>query len=277
MKTQLRIIIIGSCYSLLLTNPSPAKVIDIVDFTDHDPNNNSQALESMFGNSLEKEGFILQAYINGEPNGSLCVAKKIKHLRPSMGVGGQGGLLLGRSINNNGSISESIALEISPQAGNGSYDYLSAIEFSSHPATIIISGFSSDPRASVVKGNVTYKYGTITWKKKPGKGQEHHTIQFANPAATPIGTILRISNGTVDMEKSQFGLKSFSYEERAFTPPAITSPISITEAATSAPSAPLIELQQVPEPKKRTNIAAIISVSIFAGSLVILALIAILR
>lgn len=259
---------IGLCCTCL-TGHATEITVTVGDFIDPNKSNPQESLISNFGNSLYYDGFELRAYINGEMKGDLCIAHD-KMWKSGLGVGGKEALSFSRSINNNGTISESISLYISPRAGNGTYGELTSIGFNRGAGSIVISGFSEDPQASAASGSVMYQGGTVTWQSRDNLDQ---SLVFSNPRAVAPGSTLSISNGNPNYEENSFGLMQFTYN---------SSRNSSNNALEKTPPETVpenyIQLQQVPEkPTKKSFLPVILSVSIFIGAMLILAIIAIVR
>ncbi len=169
----------------------------------------SLAVSSLNGQAVSYDGFSLSSKINGAPGGEIAVAGNLNWWE-GMGVGGTGSIGFARSINNDGTTSESIDFHISPAAAGGAYAGLSAFQLIGGQSTLVVSGFAEDPQAAVPEGTLSYGAGILTWTQTAGHSSPVE-ITFTNRNATQAGTTLTFSNGLVTTAGNKYGLYSFTY------------------------------------------------------------------
>ena len=168
-----------------------------------DPADPAMTFSQKNGNSLGYEGFYLSALSNGVNNARIST-DYLHNWNAGIGVDSIG---FTRSINNDGTTSEAIDFHISPAVEKNGYNGLSGLETAGAASTIVMDGFASDPLASTTNGTVNYLSGRLIWEQASGGGR----LSFSNDAASPIGTTLRISNGSTAGASDQFGLIAFCY------------------------------------------------------------------
>ncbi len=187
-----------------------------------DPTNAFRALYQFNGNTVAYDGFYLSALVNGINNAQIST-DYLKNLDLGVGVNELG---FTRSINNNGTTSEAVDFHISTDAAKGGYGGLCGLEAAGGTSTIVIDGFAADPQASTSNGTVSYASNRLVWAQSSGGG----SIAFSSALASPVGTTLRISNGSTSGASDQFGLLSFSYMATYSSPGQAT----LNEANTSS-------------------------------------------
>ncbi|MBN2163172.1 MAG: hypothetical protein JXR25_09500 [Pontiellaceae bacterium] len=177
--------------------------LPVARFLQLDPADPTKTLYQYNGNMAACDGFYLSALSNGVNNAQLAT-DYLKDWNAGIGVDTLG---FTRSINNDGSTVESVDFHISADAAKGGYGGLTGLETAGAASIVVIDGFASDPQASSGNGTVSYASNRVVWTQSTVGS----TLSFANAAATPAGTTLRISNGSTSGTANQFGIRSFSY------------------------------------------------------------------
>ena len=192
-----------------------ADLVGVESFSGTDAGDNNLGPSQFLGPSLSSGGTTLQSQLNGVAGSQLAYAGD-RVISAGLGVGqpAADGPSVGftRSINNNATDSESIAMTLS--AGDGLGALYTSNAASGVPSIVTVSGFSADPMASSSDGAVAYANGAVTWTVASQSGMNADfsglvsVLSFGDLSASD-GATLVFGNGTAVTEGNEYGLRGF--------------------------------------------------------------------